>query len=118
MGVKTGKGMLLCMLYNGLVVTHVTGDCSLAVLRVNVSCLTMTVISCSTLEDYKTMQKLKLHFFSFSQKIRIKRNRFGETEGAEGGDEGKVTSPYGRTVPVLDGNPANSATGHPSPVPC
>ena len=38
MGAKTGKGMLLWMLYSGgLVVTHVAGDCSLAARRVNVS---------------------------------------------------------------------------------
>jgi hypothetical protein len=41
MGAKTGKGMLLCMLYSGgLVVAHVTGDWSLTPHRVNVSCLT------------------------------------------------------------------------------
>ena len=43
MGVKGGNGMLLCMLYSGgLVVTHVTGDCSLAARRVNVPYLTIT----------------------------------------------------------------------------
>jgi hypothetical protein len=32
MGVKTGKGMLLWMLYSGgLVIAHVVGDCSLSV---------------------------------------------------------------------------------------
>ena len=39
MGAKTGKGMLLYMLYSGgLVVAHVAGDCSLAARRVNVPC--------------------------------------------------------------------------------
>ena len=43
MGVKTGKGMLLCMLRSGgLVVAHVAGDCSLAAHRVNVPYLTIT----------------------------------------------------------------------------
>ena len=38
MGVKTCKGMLLCMLYSdGLVVVHVSGECSLVTHRVNVS---------------------------------------------------------------------------------
>ena len=38
MGAKTGKGMLLCMLYSvGLVVTDVTGDLSLVGHRVTVT---------------------------------------------------------------------------------
>ncbi len=38
MGVKTSKGMLLCMLCSGcLGVTHVVGECSLSVHLVNVS---------------------------------------------------------------------------------
>ena len=40
MGGKTGKGMLLCMLYSdGPVVAHVSGDWSLTERHVNVSCL-------------------------------------------------------------------------------
>ena len=43
MGAKTGKGMLLCMLYSGgIVVAHVAGDCSLAARRVDVPCLAIT----------------------------------------------------------------------------
>jgi hypothetical protein len=43
MGVKTGKDMLLCMLFSdGSVVTHVDGDCSLAGHHVIVSCLAIT----------------------------------------------------------------------------
>ena len=45
MGSKTGNGMLLCMLYNdGLVVSYVSGDCSLVAPHVNVSYPDITAI--------------------------------------------------------------------------